>query len=376
MRWRCSARSITARRTGEGQWIDASQCESGIFLTGATILDWSANERVFRRYGNRSPYKPAAPHGAYRCEGKDRWIAIACFTDDEWRALARVAEHGDWLDDRRFATLDSRLQHQDALDAAVEAWTRTQDRYDCMMKLQKAGVPAGVCQNAEDRVDTDPQLRHLKWLTEVTGTKIGTWPIYEIPMKLSRTPAYIGGPINRGAPCYGEDNMYVLTELLGRTPQRGRTARRGGRHLMSDWSKVTRPIPVPNEWTKPFWDAAKRESLELQRCQSCGHFQHPPYATCTQCVSTDLKFEQVRGQGAIYAYTIMYHTGDKRFAPAVPYASIIVELDDAPGALMAGNLLGAEYTEAKVGRRVEVVFEKLNDDITLPQFRLARTAGE
>ena len=206
-------------RTGEGQWIDASQCESGIFLTGATILDWAANDRVFRRYGNRSPYKPAAPHGAYRCDGKDRWIAIACFTDDEWRALARVAERGDWLDDRRFATLDSRLQHQDALDAAVEAWTRTQDRYDCMMKLQKAGVPAGVCQNAEDRVDTDPQLRHLKWLTEVTGTKIGTWPVYEIPMKLSRTPAYIGGPINRGAPCYGEDNMYVLTELLGRTPQ-------------------------------------------------------------------------------------------------------------------------------------------------------------
>ena len=76
-------------RTGEGQWIDASQCESGIFLTGATILDWSANERVFRRYGNRSPYKPAAPHGAYRCEGKDRWIAIACFTDAEWQALAQ-----------------------------------------------------------------------------------------------------------------------------------------------------------------------------------------------------------------------------------------------------------------------------------------------
>jgi crotonobetainyl-CoA:carnitine CoA-transferase CaiB-like acyl-CoA transferase len=205
-------------RTGEGQWIDASQCESGIFLTGTTILDWSTNEREFRRYGNRSPYKPAAPHGAYRCEGKDRWIAIACFTDDEWRALARAAEHGEWLDDRRFDTLEHRLIHQDSLDLALEAWTRTQDRYDCMMKLQRSGVPAGVCQNAEDRVDTDPQLRHLKWLTEVTGTKIGTWPIYELPMKLSRTPAYIGGPTNRGAPCYGEDNMWVLTELLGRSP--------------------------------------------------------------------------------------------------------------------------------------------------------------
>ena len=98
---------------------------------------------------------------------------------------------------------------------------------------------------------------------------------------------------------------------------------------MSDWSKVTRPIPVPNEWTRPFWDAAKRGVVELQRCQSCGHFQHPPYATCTRCVATDLKFEPVRGIGTIYAYTIMYHTGDKRFAAAVPYASIIVELDDA-----------------------------------------------
>ena len=84
-----------------------------------------------------------------------------------------------------------------------------------MAALQKAGVPAGVCQNSEDRVDKDPQLRHLKWLTEVTGTKIGTWPVYELPMKFSRTPAYIGGPIDRGAPGYGEDNEWLLTTMLG-----------------------------------------------------------------------------------------------------------------------------------------------------------------
>ncbi|MDD9902520.1 MAG: OB-fold domain-containing protein [Rhodospirillaceae bacterium] len=140
---------------------------------------------------------------------------------------------------------------------------------------------------------------------------------------------------------------------------------------MSDWSGVTRPVPVPDQWTKPFWDAAKRESLELQRCQDCGHFQHPPYPTCLNCMSIDLKFEPVGGSGTIYAYTFMYHTGDKRFASAVPYASIVVELDDAPGALMAANLLGVPHTEAKVGRRVEVVFEPLDDEITLPQFRLA-----
>lgn len=143
---------------------------------------------------------------------------------------------------------------------------------------------------------------------------------------------------------------------------------------LSDWSKVTRPIPVPNEWTKPFWDAAKRGVLTLQRCQACKHFQHPPYATCVRCMATDLAFEPVSGKGAIYAYTIMYHAGDKRFTAAIPYASIIVELDDAPGALLAANLLEAPYTEAKVGRRVEVVFQPLNDEFTLPQFRLAREA--
>ena len=221
-------------RTGEGQWIDASQCESGIFLTGATILDWAANERIFRRYGNRSPYKPAAPHGAYRCEGKDRWIAIACFTDVEWQALARVAEHGEWLDDRRFATLETRLQHQDALDAAVEAWTRTQDRFDCMMKLQKAGVPAGVCQNAEDRVDTDPQLRHLKWLTEVTGTKIGTWPVYEIPMKLIEDPGLYRRPDQPRRALLWRRQFLRADRALGPQPKRSRAARRGRRHLTGD----------------------------------------------------------------------------------------------------------------------------------------------
>jgi uncharacterized protein len=144
---------------------------------------------------------------------------------------------------------------------------------------------------------------------------------------------------------------------------------------MSDWTKVTRPIPVPNEWTKPFWEAAKTGELKLQRCQACRRFQHPPYPTCVNCMSIELAFEAVRGEGAIYAYTIMYHAGDGRFASAIPYASIIVELDEAPGALMAGNLLEAPYTEAKIGRRVEVVFEPLNDDIALPQFRLARTAA-
>jgi crotonobetainyl-CoA:carnitine CoA-transferase CaiB-like acyl-CoA transferase len=105
--------------------------------------------------------------------------------------------------------------HQDELDAIVGAWTGTHEARACMTALQSASVPAGVCQTAEDRCDHDPQLAHLNWLTEVTGTKIGTWPVAELRTKFSATPTHIGGPINPGAPCYGEDNVHILTELLG-----------------------------------------------------------------------------------------------------------------------------------------------------------------
>ena len=112
-----------------------------------------------------SPYKPAAPHGVYPCAGEDRWITIACFTEDEWRALTRVAGHPEWANDQRFGDLAARLAHQDALDALVGGWTQTLDAYQAMYSLQQAGVPAGVCQTAEDRCDHDPQLAALNWLT-------------------------------------------------------------------------------------------------------------------------------------------------------------------------------------------------------------------
>lgn len=202
-------------RTGQGQHIDSSQCEAGLFMLGTSVLDWSANGRVFTRYGNRSPYKQAAPHGAFPCAGLDRWIAIACFTEEEWRALTDVSGHSEWRDDTRFAGLAQRLTHQDALENTVSVWTKTQEAYDLMTRLQGAGVPAGVCQTAEDRYERDPQLKSLHWLTEVQGTKIGRWPVYEVPIKLSETPFYAGGKLDRGAPCYGEDNEYVYGELLG-----------------------------------------------------------------------------------------------------------------------------------------------------------------
>jgi crotonobetainyl-CoA:carnitine CoA-transferase CaiB-like acyl-CoA transferase len=204
--------------TGEGCHIDASQGDTGIYLTGTAILDHGVNGRHWSRYGNRSPYKPAAPHGAYRARGDDRWIAISVFTEEQWIAVVEVLGANEWRSDTRFSSRAQRLEHQDELDALVGAATQSWEPFELMRALQARGVPAGVCQNAQDRVEHDPQLAHLGWLVELDQTDIGRWPVKEHPTRFSDTPTYIGGRWDRSGPSYGEDTDDVLARLLGLAP--------------------------------------------------------------------------------------------------------------------------------------------------------------
>ena len=201
-------------RTGEGQYIDASQAQAGIFLTGTAVLDYVANGRSSQRTGNRSPYVPAAPHGAYPCQGKDRWIALSVYNDDEWRALCGVLGGPSWAREERFATLSARVLHQDELERLLGTETSRWEPWDLMEKLQGVGVAAGVCQTAQERIERDPQLRHLGFQVELPNSFIGTWKVKDFPIHLSETPAHSGGTRHRGFPCYGEDNDYVYGTLL------------------------------------------------------------------------------------------------------------------------------------------------------------------
>jgi crotonobetainyl-CoA:carnitine CoA-transferase CaiB-like acyl-CoA transferase len=204
--------------TGKGCWIDSSQVEAGIYLTGTAVLDWSVNGRPWSRYGNASPYKPAAPHGVFPAAGEDRWVAIGCFSEEHWAALRGVLDPaGDQLAAPDFGTLAGRLAHHDELSRLIAVITRHWDDWELMHALQRAGVPAGVCQTAADRCERDPQLRHLGWLADLPQSELGTWPCKQFPATLSATPARIGGPLRRHGPSYGEDNDYVYGELLGFT---------------------------------------------------------------------------------------------------------------------------------------------------------------
>ncbi|MFV8054684.1 CoA transferase [Mycobacterium sp. 48b] len=201
--------------TGEGQWIDASQSEVGLYLTAVPLLDHQVNGRVFQRAGNRSPYSAAAPEGIYRCDGDDRWIAITCRSDHEWAMLAKAAGHPEWLDRPEFATESARGAHRGELDRLVESWTSGCEPFALMQRLQEAGVAAGVAQTAQDRFEFDPQLKERNWLTELEATDFGRWPVAAPSVTMSETPQFAGGLVGRAAPTYGEHNHEVYREVLG-----------------------------------------------------------------------------------------------------------------------------------------------------------------
>jgi crotonobetainyl-CoA:carnitine CoA-transferase CaiB-like acyl-CoA transferase len=207
-------------RTGQGQYIDQGQYEPGLFLSGPAVLDFSANGRRTRRVGNRSPFIDAAPHGIYRCAGEDNWIAIAVFNEKEWRALCRQMGDPAWCTEAAFATMQNRLAHQDELDTHIEDWTRGEERYALMYRLQESGVAAGAVQSPADKFDLDPQLKARDFFVDLPQSHIGTWPhTRHLTPKLTRTPAHPGGTTQRGAPCVGEDNRYVYERLVGLSPR-------------------------------------------------------------------------------------------------------------------------------------------------------------
>ncbi|MBI2872636.1 MAG: CoA transferase [Chloroflexi bacterium] len=202
-------------RTGQGQYIDLSQVEAGIVVTGPSILDYTVNGRPYRRPGdppgNRSIHPSVAPHGAYRCRGEDRWCAISVFSEEEWRALCRVMGDPAWAQAPEFATNLERVRNQDGLDSHIEEWTLQHAPEEAMSLLQQAGVPAGVVQTAQDKVDHDPQLRFRGFLPEAEHPEIGAYKVEGVPLQMSRSPWRLKG----ASPVLGSANSYVFGELLG-----------------------------------------------------------------------------------------------------------------------------------------------------------------
>ena len=133
--------------------------------------------------------------------------------------------------------------------------------------------------------------------------------------------------------------------------------------------------PAPTPENQPYWDGAKEGKLVIQRCQGCGSYNHPPVALCNYCGDRDaeLKWEPVSGRATLYTNYICYDTSVSGFEEKVPYAVIMVELEEQADLLLMSNILNFEYDmlgeELTMGMPLEVVFDKVNDDIYIPQFQ-------
>ncbi|RMF20974.1 MAG: hypothetical protein D6760_10410 [Deltaproteobacteria bacterium] len=203
------------RLTGRGQHVDCSQQEAIMQLIGPAYMDYVLNGRVAGPRGNRHPLGAAAPHGVFPCKGEDRWIAIAVFTDEEWRALAKAIGRPEWtaeFDDRR-----RRIDGIDRLHEKLAEWTRGFDDYELARQLQRRGVAATPVLSVADLLD-DEHYRARATFIEVTHPLGFRETIYGAYVKTSGMhPRVEPGPV------MGRDNDHVFLELMGMPEDRYRT---------------------------------------------------------------------------------------------------------------------------------------------------------
>jgi uncharacterized OB-fold protein len=135
-------------------------------------------------------------------------------------------------------------------------------------------------------------------------------------------------------------------------------------------ASAKKPIPVADELSRPFWEAAKAQRLEVQRCGSCGYYNHPPRPYCDACLSQELSFGPVSGRGTIYTFTVMHQRDVTGFEEEAPFINIVVELVEQAHLLMVSNLPIAERAKVKIGAAVEVYFEDRGEGVVIPQFHM------
>ena len=131
-----------------------------------------------------------------------------------------------------------------------------------------------------------------------------------------------------------------------------------------------KPLPRVTADNRPFWDATRRRELALQRCRACGRFRYPPAPVCPECLSEQFEWAPVSGRGTVTTFIVMHKVYFPAFAADAPYNVVQVELEEGPR--LTANLIDVPNDQIRVGMPVEVVFDDVTAEITLPRFRRVR----
>ncbi|MFC1863358.1 CaiB/BaiF CoA transferase family protein [Thermodesulfobacteriota bacterium] len=195
------------RKTGKGQYIDASMFEVLVHQMAPANIDWQIHGKIPERNGNRSD--EASPHGVFPCKGEDRWCAITIFTEAEWTGFCKAIGSPPWANEGRFSSFKDRKENEEELETLIGEWTSRNEAHEVMEILQSAGISAGAVQDSCDLLN-DPQLKERKSVVDLKHPVLGEFGHMAPPYKLSRRE-----PKLRTSPCLGEHTEYVCTQLLG-----------------------------------------------------------------------------------------------------------------------------------------------------------------
>jgi hypothetical protein len=132
-------------------------------------------------------------------------------------------------------------------------------------------------------------------------------------------------------------------------------------------SEYLKPLPTLNKDNRPFWEGCKEGKLRMQRCGACAHIRFPINTVCPRCLSPDFSWQDLSGRGTVFSYIVFYQVYNKAFAQDVPYNVALVQLEEGPR--MYSNVVGVPNDAVKVGDALEVVFDAVTPEITIPRFR-------
>ncbi|MEE8398932.1 MAG: CoA transferase [Desulfobacterales bacterium] len=195
------------KQTGEGQFIDLSQCESVSGLIGEALLGYEMTSEIPERMGNAHPV--LAPHNAYKCWGVDRWLALEIHSDGQFADLAGVMGQPELATDPKFEHMTSRKENEKELDTIIESWTELRDRDWMVRAFSEAGLMAAPSRDWKD-LYADPHLKARGAFVSVDHPEMGPIDVARPPWIISDCPMP-----TRCAPMLGQHNDSVFKDILG-----------------------------------------------------------------------------------------------------------------------------------------------------------------
>ena len=128
-----------------------------------------------------------------------------------------------------------------------------------------------------------------------------------------------------------------------------------------------KPLPRIDEESRGWWEALGRHELYVQRCRDCDTLRLPPRAVCPVCLSSAVVWERASGRGTVYSFTVTHQNQAPGFREELPYVLAVVELEEGPR--LVTNVVGCAPDEVRIGMAVEVTFDDVTPEVTLPKFR-------